>query len=47
MGNGGGGGMVNSRYWVRSLVIDVLLSLNLAVILKTFVSFSAPLQPIE
>ncbi len=41
----GGGTMVNSRYWVLILVIDVLLCLHLAVILKTFVS--APFQPIE
>jgi hypothetical protein len=49
MGGGGGGGgkMVNSCYWVLIVVIDVLSSVNLAGILKTFVSVFAQLQPIE
>jgi hypothetical protein len=34
-------------FWAHIVVIDVLLSLNLAAILKICVSVSAPLQPIE
>jgi hypothetical protein len=39
--------MASTRYWTRIVVIDVLLSLNLAAIMKTCVSVSAPFQPIE
>jgi hypothetical protein len=47
MRNGGGGKMANARFLARIVVIDILWSLNLAAILKTCVSVSAPLQPIE
>jgi hypothetical protein len=43
----GAGKMANARFLARIVVIYVLLSLNLAAILKTCVSISAPLQPIE
>ncbi len=41
------GGMANVQNLFHIVVIDVLLYFNLAAILKTFVSVSAPLQPIE
>jgi hypothetical protein len=39
--------MASDHYWARIVVIDVLLSLTLAAILKTCVCVSAPLQPTE
>jgi hypothetical protein len=39
--------MTIARILARIVVIDVLFSLKLAAILKTCVSVSAPLQPIE
>jgi hypothetical protein len=44
MRNEGGAKMGNARYWARFAVINVLLSLNLAAILKTSVSVSVPLR---
>jgi hypothetical protein len=46
-GSGRTRGVANAQNLFRLVVIDVLLYLNLAAILKTFVSVSAPLQPIE
>jgi hypothetical protein len=39
--------MANARFLAHIVVMDVLLSLKLAAILKTCVSVSAPLQQIE
>jgi hypothetical protein len=39
--------MANAHYWGHIVVIDVILSLDLAAILETCVSVLAPLQPIE
>jgi hypothetical protein len=47
MRNKGDQKMANAGFLARIVVIDVLLSLKLAAILKTCVSISAPLQPIE
>jgi hypothetical protein len=42
--DGGGKKIANTRYWARIVVVNVLLSMNFAAILKTCVSVSAPLQ---